>query len=82
MARTSARQRELAIRAALGAGHGRLIQQFLVESFALSLAARMLGILIAAGGLRILPVILPQTYHVRRESPSTPRFSYSLWPQR
>ena len=59
VARTSARRKELAIRAALGAGRGRLIQQFLVESFALSLAAGMLGILIAAGGVRVLPVILP-----------------------
>jgi putative ABC transport system permease protein len=59
VARTSARRKELAIRAALGAGRGRLIQQFLVESFALSLAAGILGILIAAGGVRVLPVILP-----------------------
>jgi putative ABC transport system permease protein len=59
VARTSARRKELAIRAALGAGRGRLIQQFLAESFALSLAAGILGILIAAGGVRVLPVILP-----------------------
>ncbi len=59
VARTSARRKELAIRAALGAGRGRLIQQFLAESFALSLAAGILGVLIAAGGVRVLPVILP-----------------------
>jgi putative ABC transport system permease protein len=59
VARTSARRKELAIRSALGAGRGRLIQQFLAESFALSLAAGLLGILMAAAGVRILPVILP-----------------------
>ncbi|MGA3049868.1 MAG: ABC transporter permease [Terracidiphilus sp.] len=59
VARTSARRKELAIRAALGAGRGRLIQQFLAESFALSLAAGLLGILMAAAGVRVLPVILP-----------------------
>jgi putative ABC transport system permease protein len=59
VARTSARRKELAIRAALGAGRGRLIQQFLAESSALSLAAGILGILIAVGGVRVLPVILP-----------------------
>ena len=59
VARTSARRKELAIRAALGAGRGRLIQQFLAESFALSVAAGILGILMAAGGVRLLPAILP-----------------------
>jgi putative ABC transport system permease protein len=59
VARTSARRKELAIRAALGAGRGRLTQQFLVESFALSLAGGLLGILLAAGGVRLIPAILP-----------------------
>ena len=59
VARISARRKELAIRGALGAGRGRLIQQFLAESFALSLAAGVMGILMAAGGVRVLPAILP-----------------------
>jgi predicted permease len=59
LARTSARGKELAVRAALGAGRGRLIQQFLAESFSLSLAGGALGILIAAWAVRILPAILP-----------------------
>jgi predicted permease len=59
VARTSARRKELAIRAALGAGPGRLIQQFLAESFVLSLGAGIFGTLIAAAGVRVLPVILP-----------------------
>ncbi|MGD0221576.1 MAG: ABC transporter permease [Terriglobia bacterium] len=59
LARTSARRKELAVRAALGAGRGRLIQQFLAESFALSFAGGVLGILIARWGVKVLPAILP-----------------------
>jgi putative ABC transport system permease protein len=59
LARTSARQKELAVRAALGAGRGRLMQQFLAESFALSSAGGVLGILLAIWAVRILPAILP-----------------------
>jgi putative ABC transport system permease protein len=59
VARTSARSHELAVRAALGAGRGRLTLQFLVESQTLSLAAGTLGTLLAVAGVRILPAILP-----------------------
>ncbi len=59
LARTSARRKELAVRRALGASRGRLIQQFLAESLALSLAGGVLGILIAAAAVRILRSILP-----------------------
>jgi putative ABC transport system permease protein len=59
LARTSARRKELAVRAALGAGRGRLIRQFLAESFTLSLAGGVLGILLAIWSVRILLTILP-----------------------
>ncbi len=59
VARTFARRKELAVRVALGAGRGRLIQQFLAESFSLSLAGGILGILIAVWSVRVLPAILP-----------------------
>jgi putative ABC transport system permease protein len=59
LARTAARRKELAVRAALGAGRGRLIQQFLAESFALSFTGGALGILIATGAVKALPAILP-----------------------
>ena len=59
LARTSARRKELAVRAALGAGRGRLIQQFLAESLVLSFAGGALGILIASWTVKALPAILP-----------------------
>jgi putative ABC transport system permease protein len=60
LARTSARRKELAVRAALGAGRGRLARQLLAESLALAFAGGVLGILIAAWTTSLLPAILPQ----------------------
>lgn len=59
VARTSARRKELAMRAALGAGRGRLVRQLLAESLELALAGGLLGILLAAWTTRLLPAILP-----------------------
>jgi len=59
LARTNARRKELAVSVALGAGRARLIQQFLAESFSLSLAGGALGILIAAWAVKVLPAMLP-----------------------
>lgn len=59
LARTSARRKELAVRAALGAGRGRLVQQLFAESLVLSVAGGVLGILLATWTTRLLPAILP-----------------------
>lgn len=59
VARTSARRKELAMRAALGAGRGRLVRQLLAESLEMALAGGLLGILLAAWTTRLLPAILP-----------------------
>jgi putative ABC transport system permease protein len=54
LARMSARERELTVRAALGAGKGRLLRQLVTESFILGLLAAGLGVLFASQSLKLL----------------------------
>lgn len=61
LVRGSARQHELSVRAALGAGRGRLIRQLLAESFVLSLAGAGLGCLLAVGVKSLVLGFLPET---------------------
>src|ERR1700733_13405707 len=59
LVRADARQQELGIRAALGAGRGRIAWELLLESVALGLLGGVLGIGIAYEGLRLLQAIGP-----------------------
>jgi putative ABC transport system permease protein len=61
LARMTARQREIGIRAAIGAGRTRLLRQFLTENLLLSLLGGAVGMLFAAWAVDILGRALPKT---------------------
>ncbi|HEV3459619.1 MAG TPA: ABC transporter permease [Thermoanaerobaculia bacterium] len=60
LARASARQKEMAVRAALGSGRRRLVQQALIESVVLSALGGTLGLVLATAGIRPLLALAPQ----------------------
>lgn len=60
LARGATRVREIAVRSALGASRGRVFRQLLAETLPLAVAGAVLGIALAAGGLRILLGVIPE----------------------
>ncbi len=59
VARMAARENELAVRTAIGAGRARLVQQLLIEASLLAFAGCSGGLLLAAGGVKALSVLRP-----------------------
>lgn len=74
LVRAESRQQELSIRAALGAGRGRIARQLLVESVVISLAGGVLAVGVADAGLRLLaaagPADLPRMSEIALDARS------------
>lgn len=64
LARAGARERELAVRAALGAGRERLVRQIVTESMTLALIGGVVGVALAAAAVPLLALLVPNTLPV------------------
>jgi predicted permease len=68
LARADERQKEMAIRAAMGAGRGRLVRQMLTESLLLSICGGMAGLLLALLCVKALTPLIPDSLAHLKES--------------
>ena len=79
LARAASRQREVAVRLAVGAGRARLVRQLLTESVLLALAGGALGLLLAMWATDFLTSLLPSNQPIAFDvSPDRTVLAYSL----
>jgi putative ABC transport system permease protein len=74
LARAMTRQKELAVRSALGAGRERLLRQMLTESLALAIVGGMLGVLAAVATVPVLARLVPNSLPIAQ----TPSIDFRL----
>jgi putative ABC transport system permease protein len=73
LARAGARERELAVRAALGAGRERLVRQMVTESMTVALIGGGAGMAVAAASVPLLALLIPSTLPVANQPSLDPR---------
>jgi predicted permease len=73
LARAATREKEIAIRGALGAGRGRIVRQLVTESLVLSMAGGVVGLILASYGVRamrgVVPDMFPMLQHMSVDLP-------------
>jgi len=74
LVRASGRQRETAVRVALGAGPGDLVRQHLAEGMAIALAGGAIGLLLAGWGAQALPALLASARGITWVNSTAPWF--------
>ena len=78
LSRSAARQREFALRTALGAARGRIVRQVLTESVVLALAGGALGLGVAAPGVRLLVALQKGASRIADSHLNTPVLLFAL----
>jgi predicted permease len=73
LARAGSRERELAVRAALGAGKDRLVRQMVTESVILAVAGGIAGLALAAAAVPLLSLLVPSSLPVGSQPRLDPR---------